>query len=143
MPECELCGSKKANRKAKVEGVIITVCDECVKFGEEIKLPEFIRTKKDLPKIEEVEEVLKPDFNEIIRSSREEMKLKQDDLAKKLNEKLSVIKRVEEGWEPTPNLISKLEKFFNIKLTEKSEEKILEKKESKKKLTVGDIVEIH
>jgi len=70
------------------------------------------------------------------------MKLKQEDLAKKLNEKSSIIKRVEEGWEPPSNLIRKLEKFFNIKLTEKPEEKTLEKKIDKKKLTVGDVVEI-
>lgn len=70
------------------------------------------------------------------------MKLKQEDLAKKINEKVSTIKRVEESWEPSPNLIKKLEKFFNIKLIEKSEEKTLEKKTSKEKLTIGDVVEI-
>ena len=70
------------------------------------------------------------------------MNLKQEDLAKKLNEKLSVIKRVEEGWEPTPILISKLEKFFNIKLTENAQEKSLEKKTKKEKLTIGDVVEV-
>lgn len=142
MRECELCGSKKANRKARVEGVIITVCENCVKFGEEIRTPEVKRLKKQAPKIEEIEEVLKPKFNEIIRDSRVKMKLKQEDLAKKLNEKLSVVKRVEDGWEPTPNLIRKLEKFFNIKLTEKPEEKELERKPEKKKLTIGDVVEI-
>ncbi len=70
------------------------------------------------------------------------MKLKQENLAKKINEKMSTIKRVEEGWEPPSSLIKKLEKFFNIKLTEKPEEKSLEKKTDKKKLTVGDVVEI-
>ena len=141
--ECELCGSKKANRKARVEGVILTVCEDCVSFGEEIKPPKVRRLKKQMPKIEESEEILKPNFNEIIRDSRERMKLKQEDLAKKINEKLSIIKRIEEGWEPPPNLIRKLEKFFNIKLTEKPEEKSLEKETDKKKLTVGDVVEIH
>ena len=123
--------------------MIITVCEDCVKFGEEIKPPEITRMRKQLPKIEETEEILKPNFNEIIRNSRERMKLKQGDFAKKLNEKISVIKRIEDGWEPTPNLMSKIEKFFNIKLTGKPEEKISEKKTDKKKLTVGDVVEIH
>jgi len=142
MTECELCGSKKANRKAKIEGVILTVCENCVNFGNEIKPPEIKVVKKYVPKIEEPEEILKPNFNEIIRTSRERMKLKQEDLAKKINEKLSIIKRIEEGWEPPSSLIRKLEKFFNIKLTEKPEEKTLEKKTDKKKLTIGDMIEV-
>jgi len=142
MTECKICGSKKANRKARIEGAILTVCEDCVKFGEEIKTPEVKVVKRSLPKIEETEEILKPNFNEIIRNSRQKMKLKQEDLAKKINEKMSTIKRLEEGWEPPLNLIRKLEKFFNIKLIEKPEEKSLEKKIDKKKLTVGDVVEI-
>jgi len=44
---CEVCGSKNANRKAKIEKAILTVCNECVKLGEEI--PTFIKkeTKKE------------------------------------------------------------------------------------------------
>ena len=85
---------------------------------------------------------MKPNFKEIIKMSRERMRLKQDELAKKLNEKSSVIKRVEEGWDPSPSLISKLEKFFNIKLTESPGESKLETKRKKEKLTIGDVVEI-
>lgn len=98
--------------------------------------------RKHVPKIEESSDVLKPNFSKIIRKSRERSGLKQNELAKKLNEKLSVIKRTEEGWEPSPSLISKLEKFFNIKLTENLEENGLEKKAKKEKLTIGDVVEI-
>ena len=142
MQECELCGSKNARRKTKIDNAILTVCDKCVKFGEEVRPPEIRTVKKQLPNLEEEKETLKPKFNEIIRNSREKMKLKQEELAKKLNEKSSVIKRTEEGWEPSPNLIKKLEKFFNIKLKEEVEEKPLEKEKIKKKLTIGDIVEI-
>lgn len=120
----------------------MTVCEKCVGFGEEIKLPEVKIIKKYLPKLEEPEEILKANFSEIIKNSRNKLKLKQEELAKKINEKPSVIKRVEEGWEPPSNLITKLEKFFNIKLTEKPEKKGLEKKATKEKLTIGDVVEI-
>ena len=142
MNECEICGSNKANRKTKIDKAILIVCDKCVSFGEEIRPPQM-KIKKTIPKLEEAEEVLKPDFSEMIRTSREKMKLKQDELAKKLNEKSSVIKRVEEGWDPSPSLISKLEKFFNIKLTENTEEKSVEKRTKKEKLTIGDVVEIN
>lgn len=140
MSECELCGSDKANRKTKIDGAVLTVCEKCVGFGEEIK-PVEVKMVKQIPKLEALD-ILKPNFNEIIRNSRSKMNLKQEDLAKKLNEKLSIIKRVEEGWEPTPSLISKLEKFFNIELTESPEDKKLEKKTSKERLTIGDVVEI-
>ena len=139
--ECELCGSDKANRKTRIDGAVLTVCEKCVDFGEEIK-PVELKIVKRIPKLETVD-ILKPNFNEIIRNSRSKMNLKQEELAKKLNEKLSTIKRVEEGWEPTPILISKLEKFFNIELTENPEDKKMEKKASKERLTIGDVVEIH
>jgi putative transcription factor len=140
MSECELCGSK-ASRKTKIEGAILNVCDKCVGFGQEINPPQMVCVKKNIIDIRP-SYVLKSNFNAIIRSSRDKMKLTQDDLAKKLVEKLSVIKRVEEGWEPSPNLIRKLEKFFNIKLSEDAEEKASGKKSGKEKLTIGDIVEI-
>ena len=141
MNECELCGSDKANRKTRIDGAVLTVCEECVGFGEEIRPIEMKIAKKPIPKLETVD-ILKQNFNVIISNSRSKMNLRQEDLAKKLNEKLSTIKRAEEGWEPTPSLISKLEKFFNIELTENPEDKKLEKKTSKERLTIGDVIEV-
>jgi len=43
MATCEVCGSKKADRKAKIEKAILRVCDECVKLGEEI--PVFVKSE--------------------------------------------------------------------------------------------------
>lgn len=140
MAECELCNSKSATRKAKVEGVILRVCDECVKFGEEIPTIEFKSTKKFLV-IEEPKETLKSNFHIILKRTREKMGLTQEQLAKKLKEKLSVIKKIENGWEPSLNLIRKLEKFFSIKLTEELKEEVFERK-SRKEITIGDVVEI-
>jgi putative transcription factor len=68
--------------------------------------------------------------------------LTQEDLAKKLNEKVSILKRIEDGWEPPLNVVKKLERFFNIELTEEAEEKKIEKKTSKTDLTIGDVVEV-
>jgi len=139
MAECELCGAK-ATRKTKVEGAILNVCDKCVSFGLEVNPPKFAVAKKALAVID-TGNPIKSDFNVLIRNARDKMRLTQDDLAVKLSEKLSIIKRVEEGWEPSPTLISKLEKFFNIKLTEEIEDTVI-KKTGKEKLTIGDIVEI-
>ena len=141
--ECELCGSKNANRKTKVDNAILNVCDSCVSFGEEVPIIEFKSIKKKIPKITELEKAVKNNFNLVIKKAREKMNLTQDQLAKKLNEKSSVIKRIEEGWEPPTSLLNKLEKFFNIELIEEVEEKTIEKRTDRKKLTIGDIVEVH
>lgn len=142
MAECEVCGSKNACRRARIEGIILTVCDKCVRLGEEIPLVEVKQIKKPSGKIEEMEEVVKDDFHKTIRLEREKRKLMQEELAKKINEKVSIIKRIEEGWEPPLNILRKIEKFFNISLTEIMQEKPIEKKGKKEKLTIGDVVEI-
>jgi len=141
MVECVLCGSK-ATRKAKVEGSILDVCDDCVKFGKEIPRIEIREKDKRTPHIEEMEHELVGDFHKVIRKAREKRKLTQDDLAKKLKEKASVIKRIEEGWKPSLKLIRKLERFFEIKLRERIEETVLDKKLGSKNLTIGDVVEV-
>ena len=63
-------------------------------------------------------------------------------MAKKLKEKSSVVKRVEDGWEPPVKLTEKIEKYFNISLREKVEGNVQGKKTESKKLTIGDIVEV-
>ena len=143
MGECEICGSIDANRRTRIDNAILSVCGECVKFGEEIPLIEVRKEKKFIPRLEEMQQSIKSNFYSQIKNERVKKNLTQEELAKKLNEKVSVIKRIEEGWEPSLNTISKLEKFFKIKLTEELEEKRLEKKECKTELTIGDVVEVH
>jgi putative transcription factor len=140
--ECVICGSKNATKKAKIEGVIVNVCEKCLKFGEEILSVEIKPSKKVIPKLEELDILIREDFNKIVKREREKMKLSQEELAKKIGEKESVVSRIEEGWEPPLNIIRKLERFFNIQLTEKVEEGKIERKPKRRKLTIGDIVEI-
>ena len=92
--------------------------------------------------INETEQVLIKDFQKAMRKAREEKKLTQEELAKRLNEKVSIIKRMEEGWQPSDKLAGKIEKFFNIKLREDAVQIAREKKHRSKKLTIGDVVEI-
>ena len=140
MTECELCGSK-ASRKTKIDGAVLSVCDDCVGYGQEIKVPVIVEYKKQLPKVDS-DVTAKSNLKDLVRNARQKSGLKQEELAAKLNEKFSVIKRVEEGWVPSPALISKLEKFFNMELQEKIEESVISKKKGSGKLTIGDIVEI-
>jgi putative transcription factor len=95
-----------------------------------------------VPQMEGTDNVLVKDFSKVIRKSREEKKLTQEELAKRLSEKVSVIKRMEEGWQPSDKLVGKIEKFFGIELKEKAVDLVKEKRQKSKKLTIGDVVDI-
>ena len=60
-------------------------------------------------------------FSTVIKQKREKLQLKQEDLAKQINEKVSIIHKVETGhFEPNMDLARKFEKFLKIKLIEQT-----------------------
>lgn len=141
--DCELCGSSKAYRKAVIEGAVLCVCDNCVQLGEEVKeIEKQVIRRSVIPLPEELEQALISGFASVIKKEREKRKLKQEELAKKINVRASLVKRMEEGWEPSFDLVKKLENFFNIKLIEKIGSGKIETKADNTKLTIGDIIEI-
>ena len=88
------------------------------------------------------EEIFVGDFNKIVKRERERKELTQEELAKIINEKTSVIQKLEnKEIEPSFKLIKKLEKYFGITLTEKQQ---LIKEKTKhfeiKSFTMGDLV---
>ena len=140
MVECNLC-NKKAVTRAEVDGVVLDVCKECTKYGTELRRV-VIKPKKNVTSIPELDYSIKPDFSSVIRKAREKRGLTQDQLATQLVERSSIIKRIEEGWEPSLPTVRKLERFFNLKLVETIPETKI-KASDKKELTIGDIAEIH
>ena len=143
MPTCEICG-KKTNKlyKIRVEGAELLVCEDCKKYGEVIgEVKERKEVIKPKIKIVEKEEEVVPDYDKIIRKIREKLKLTQEDFAKKIGIKESLLKGIEDGKKiPSLNLARKLEKMFNINLVE---EVSFDKKDTKvedKGLTLGDVV---
>ncbi|RLF97355.1 TIGR00270 family protein, partial [Thermococci archaeon] len=85
-----------------------------------------------------------PDYSKIIKNARENRKLSQKDLAFKINEKESVIHRLEtESMSPSYTLAKKLEKALEIKIIDKiSEVEIPKLDTDSKNLTIGDIIKI-
>ncbi len=143
---CDLCGKEKKIVKAKVEGTTLNVCENCAEFGEIIEIPkEVIKEVKQKNKSimeEEVIEYLSNDYSKKIKQAREKINLKQEELAKRLAIKESLIHKFESGrQEPDLNTARKLENFLKIKLIEKYKEKY-EKKTSKgsDSFTIGDII---
>lgn len=61
-------------------------------------------------------------YGEIIRNARIKMGISQEELAKQISEKLTIIKKIEQGsFKPPIELARKLEKFLKIKIIEKVE----------------------
>ena len=145
---CDMCGSVGTLYKTVIEGAELGVCHDCSKFGKVIgivkeEISEKIKKDaidKELEK--EVLEVVVEDFADRIKNKREQLGLTQKDFAKKLNEKESVVHKIETGnFAPPLNLARKLERFLHIKLIEEHEEK--HEKSAKAKMdsfTIGDII---
>lgn len=142
MASCELCGKGGDLVSAYIEGVRLKVCSTCSEYGKVIQ-EKFVKPveKKDI-KVEEVVDVVLDDYSNIVKKARETKGLSQKDLAYKLNEKESIIAKMEQGnIKPDLDLARKLERFLGIKLILKekiAEPPVLQVKTSG--LTIGDFL---
>ncbi len=126
MVDCDMCGKKGISPiKVKIEGTVMTVCSNCAKYGERLADPKTMvnnfnsnrpRFKKTNP---DENKFITKDFARLVKEARERKGLKQEDVAKQLNEKESIIHKVESNhFKPSFRLARKLEHFYHIKLIE-------------------------
>lgn len=142
MSVCELCGKEALLITAIVEGTQMEVCQTCGKFGKIIRKP--VHAPKKIIEKKEVIETITPNFAILIRQTREKTGETQADFAKRLNEKESIIQKLENGsFKPSIETARKLEKLLKIKLVE-VEEEIQEQSQKRAggPLTIGDIINI-
>ena len=132
--ECEICGKPVPENnpiRAKIEGSVMVVCKECSKLGKIQKAPpkpRYVQQKnkkqkdtrnKNYSRRDEPSEELIEDFSNEVRKARESKDWSREDLGRKINERVSVITRIETGkMTPDIKLTKKLEKTLNIKLLE-------------------------
>ena len=144
---CDMCGSIGTLYKTIIEGAELSVCHDCSKFGKVVGIVKEETSKKikkdaDKEPKKEILEVVVEDFADRIKNKREQLGLTQKDFAKKLNEKESVVHKIETGnFVPPLGLARKLERFLYIKLVEEHEEK--HEKSIKAKMdgfTIGDLI---
>ncbi len=149
MPLCEMCGTEQDRlRPVLVEGTRLRLCDRCSRFGEEIRpaktrpatLPGAPRTRTDRPVLE-TEYDLAPDFPDRLRRAREAFGWKREELARRINEKLSVLEKLEKGrMRPPDTLVAKLERVLEIRLRERVEEGEAPRHTETRPLTLGDLI---
>ena len=159
--ECEICGKPVPENnpiRAKIEGSVMVVCKECSKLGTVQKAPpkpKYLKQnkgkkpantrKRNYSRNDEPSEELIEDFSFEVRKAREAKDWSREDLGKKINERVSVITRIETGkMTPDTKLTKKLEKALNIKLLEKVDNVDLNQfiNSSSGERTLGNIMKI-
>ncbi len=143
-----MCGKEGDLVDAIVEGAVMNVCLACSGHGSVITINQPVVERK-MSMIKEDEEVgamdvVVEDYADKIKKSRERKGIKQEDLAKSIAEKESVIHQLESSkLKPNFKLAHKLEVFLGINLVDKVETKLKKEKNMDFKdnnLTIGDIV---
>lgn len=161
---CEVCGRKIIGTpvKAIIEGAKMIVCPDCSKLSKvqweiesipskprKIKatnvLIPAISTKRQVPQVAETLELIDK-YGSLIRQAREKMGLTHEDLGRKISEKVSVLKKIEnEKMTPTYQLAERLEHTLKIKLyIPLAEPKIPSSSISLKprEVTLGDLINV-
>jgi putative transcription factor len=149
--------------RALIEGARLTVCHECSKHGTIIyeepkpkptmpvakgtRPPLAIQIRKPPKATVDTSIELAEGYGDKIRQAREKIGLSHENLGKKLNEKVSLLKKIETGkMTPDNRLAAKLEHILRIKLiVPASAEKIPKTKiprTESRELTLGDLVQI-
>lgn len=146
--ECEVCGRViEKPISVNIEGTVMRTCYACSKFGTRVvmrKKRARVKTKKPYRGVKEKALETLPGYGDLLRREREKLGLTQEELGKRLNEKTSVIARLEaEKMSPSESLAKKLEKHMGIKILAEIEEPELKgSRASDRELTLGDIVKI-
>jgi putative transcription factor len=161
---CEVCGCKILGKSFNVmiEGARLTVCGECAKHGkicydEPKPILVFprpraapvvfrVQTKPSTPPVDTSVE-LAEDYGTRIRKAREKLGLSHEELGKRLNEKVSLLKKIETGkMTPSDKLATALEHILKVKLiVPRKEEKVPQAKMLRapsRELTLGDIIHL-
>ena len=157
--ECEICGkpvSETNPTRAKIEGSVMVVCKECAKLGKIQKAPpkpkfqqkkkgkKTAQPKRNYRNDDPTDELIE-NYNTAVRNAREAKNWSREDLGRKINERVSVINRIESGkMTPDNKLTKKLEKALNITLLESIGNEDLNQfiNNSSGERTLGNIVKI-
>jgi putative transcription factor len=145
MSKCQICGKEvDSTVKAKIEGAVMRVCESCAEMGEKIDKKSKKKKKKKRAR-KSSQKTLANDYGDRVRDAREGRELSIKELADSLNEKESVIKKVErEELKPDKSLAGKLSKELDITLYINPEVTNYDDSSSSdsRKATLGDVADV-
>lgn len=137
--QCEMCGSEvEVPNRVRVEGTVMGLCADCARFGTVLEappapppaargLPPPYAVSRGSPGRRSLEErdlyaempelELVPDWGHRIREAREKLTWTPEELAKRLNEKKSVVLKLESGsFHPPDATVRKVERLLHVRL---------------------------
>ena len=122
--QCEMCGRSETLFKTKLEGSELELCKTCSSFGSIVTEPTQNWVKKKLPRMfKESSEEIVHDYGRLIRQAREKSGLNQEEFAKKISERTSILQKMENNqFQPSLKLAKKLQRSLKIRLVVESEE---------------------
>ncbi len=139
---CEMCG-REVDRTApvRIEGSVLALCGDCARFGKAVNpipAPTAVRATGSRPTFgasaaragagprrleerdlyQEIGEMeLAPDWPRRIRIARETLQWTPEVLGKKLNEKKSIVLKLETGsFRPPDDLVRRIERLLKVRL---------------------------
>jgi len=166
---CDICGRQIHGRpnRVVVEGAVMTTCADCASLGtpyQETKTaplagpifaPKLVPSagvRSAPPRLtdsrapREVQELdLAENYPQIIQKARRRLELSQEDLARKVKERLSIIQKIELGkMEPNVRLAKALEHVLRVKLMVLTSEPPIPKPApgATKEVTLADVAKI-
>lgn len=152
--QCNMCGKESLLKEVKIEGVVMNVCMACAKYGEIINKPDYSSKKyakfnsnnfKNKKNDLDEKESLVSNYGSLIKNKREKLGMKQEDLAKMLSEKESLIHRIEASSPAIGfGLAKKIQKALNIKLIQDNSQNksalSSNSKDEAESMTLGDLI---
>lgn len=153
MSFCERCGKpSRALTLCSIESARMFVCPDCARFGKPVphetrptpppvptQRPAHASPKKDALASREVE--LADDYPKRIQRARERKGLTREDLGRRINEKVSIISKLETGQlHPSDELVKKLERALEIVLLEPVERIDPSASPGSTGMTLGDFI---
>lgn len=150
---CEVCGAETGRvHEVMMEGSVVKTCDSCKDLGEEVdKKGAQRRSSSKKPAgggrrgrsiYDEMEELV-DDYPSRIRAAREGLGMTQEELAKRINEKRSLVRKLEKGDKvPEDDVVTKLEGALDVELHGELGEADFEPGSGGGDVSFGDVVRI-
>ena len=144
MASCDMCGRQAELVTADIERVEMKVCPNCARFG-------TIKKKADHHFVSPKKMHLEPTFRitdhfaSILRQIRERQKLSQEDFARFLQEKESIVAKWEQGrMQPSVEVARRLEKILGVSLVIEDLDQSFEKEKPARAdgFTLGDFIKV-
>lgn len=129
MATCELCGSDRVSvLRTRASGAVVDACGRCI---DRLGLEKPVAKPQTSPKpssgftarkprrndiMAKSEKELASDFHIRIRDARDQKGWNQREFARRMNERLNIVQRTENGNRPTDALLKKIEKVLSVEL---------------------------